>query len=239
ETFAFHNQDQPLADFGLLRGDIESAADAAATLGITIETVGKKLGNEIDGLQDLSKYQVVMLWPVADALRITRVTGFTNSRDGYKLDWNAFYRELPAEDRQNVATMSAYNRARLYFDVRLVPISAADLHQVSKALGNSEATIAKSYLGQFATTHLYGVVAETWDPSKFSPLRERDSKRSSEARVWYDSVTSQSVALGERIARVFSLLGFESKHEGQLRSPHRNVRADIVVNREGAQQSIV
>ncbi|WP_197059539.1 hypothetical protein, partial [Cryobacterium sp. MLB-32] len=77
ETFAFHNQDQPLADFGLLRGDIESAADAAATLGITIETVGKKLGNEIDGLQDLSKYQVVMLWPVADALRITRVTGFT------------------------------------------------------------------------------------------------------------------------------------------------------------------
>ncbi|WP_231556321.1 hypothetical protein, partial [Cryobacterium sp. MLB-32] len=48
-----------------------------------------------------------------------------------------------------------------------------------------------------------------------------------------------SVALGERIARVFSLLGFESKHEGQLRSPHRNVRADIVVNREGAQQSIV
>lgn len=91
ETFAFHNQQQPLADFEVLRENIEQVADSSPTLGATIERVGGLLAGHNSQLQDLSQYQVVMLWPVTDGLRITRVSGFTNARDGYKLDWNAFY----------------------------------------------------------------------------------------------------------------------------------------------------
>lgn len=239
ETFAFHNQEQPLADFGLLRGDIEAVADTTATLGRTIELVGEVLGEKSPGLHDLSQYQVLMLWPVTDALRITRVTGFTNSRDGYRLDWNAFYRELTAEDRANTQTMSAYNRARLYFDVRLIPIAAADLQALSKNLSDPAPKIADSYLNRFRGTHLHSIVAEKWDPSVFSPLRERASKRADEARAWYEGVTSESVALGRRISHVFGQLGYASSYEAQLSSPHRNVRADVLVERIDSQQSKV
>lgn len=239
ETFAFHNQEQPLADFELLLGDIESIADTSETLGRTIEKVGERLANQTDGLQDLSQYQVVMLWPVTDGHRITRVTGFTNSREGYRLDWNAFYRELPEEDRQNRATMSAYNRARLYFDVRLVPIAAADIHPLCRDLDEIAPKIGKSYLNRFAGTHLFSLVNETWDPRTFSPMRERESKRASEAREWYETVTGQSVQIGRRLAFAFSQLGLEASHEGRISSTYRNVRTDILVKRPEAQQSQV
>lgn len=77
ETFSFHNQEQPLADFGVLVSDIRAESDGAPTLGATIERVGRLLGRSQSSLQDLSEHQVVMVWPVTDALRITRVAGFT------------------------------------------------------------------------------------------------------------------------------------------------------------------
>ena len=144
ETFAFHNRDEPLANYEILRGDIDSIVDSSDTIGRTIEKVGTRLASHASTLHDLSKYQVAMLWPVTDGHRITRVTSFTNAREGYKLDWNAFYRELTDEDRQNRDTLAAYNRARLYFDFRLVPIAAADLYPLCRDLENAEFKLHKS-----------------------------------------------------------------------------------------------
>ena len=237
ETFAFHNQEQPLADFGVLRANIESIADEEPTLGKTMERVGALLGEQVAGLQDLSKYQVVMLWPVTDGLRITRVGGFTNARDGYRLDWNAFYRELNDDDRRGLP-LSELNRARLYFDVRLIPIAAADLYPLCRELDNPSFQPSKSYLDRFRNSHFFSVLNETWDPSVYSPLRERDSDRAQRAREWYDGgVTNQPVALGRRIAECLTLLGVSADHEREITSPYSTVRADIAADRPDSQQS--
>ena len=237
ETFAFHNQEQPLADFEVLRENIEQVADNAATLGATIEGVGELLALQTSRMQDLSQYQVVMLWPVTDGLRITRVAGFTNARDGYKLDWNAFYRELNEEDRRTLP-LSELNRARLYFDVRLVPIAAADLHRLCRDLDNPDFEPSRSYLERFEKSHFFSIVNENWDPSVYSPLRERESKRAGEAREWYDGgVTEHPTQLGRRIAKCLRMLGVESQHERSIKSPYATVRADLAVDRPDSQQA--
>jgi len=237
ETFAFHNQEQPLADFELLRGRIEEVVDSSPTLGSTIENVGAVLAERLSQLQDLSKYQVIMLWPVTDGLRITRVSGFTNARDGYKLDWNAFYRELNEEDRRGLP-LPELNRARLYFDVRLVPIAAADLHQLCQNIDDSNFVPSKSYLERFEKSHFFSIVNENWDPSVYSPLRERESERAKRARAWYDGGATQNpTGLGRRIAECLTLLGAPAKHEVTIKSPHSAVRADVAVDRPGSHQS--
>ena len=73
ETFAFHNQGQHFADFEVLNSDIDDIADNAATLGRAIEEVGERLAAYTTEAQDMSQFQVVMLWPVTDGLRIARV----------------------------------------------------------------------------------------------------------------------------------------------------------------------
>ena len=239
ETFAFHNQGEPLANYEILRGDIDSVIDSSETIGRTIEQVGARLGRFVSQLHDLSKYQVVMLWPVTDGHRITRVTSFTNAREGYKLDWNAFYRELTDEDKLNRDTLAAYNRARLYFDFRLVPIAAADLHPLCRNLNSDTFSLHRSYLDRFERTHFMGIVNETWDPRNYSPLKERESARASAARDWYGDVTSQSVALGKRLEKILRRLGREAAYEGEVQSKYRKIRADVVVERPESQQSRV
>lgn len=237
ETFAFHNQEQPLADFEVLRENIEEVADNSPTLGATIEAVGELLVDQTSQLQDLSKYQVVMLWPVTDGLRITRVSGFTNARDGYKLDWNAFYRELNEEDKRTLP-LSELNRARLYFDVRLVPIAAADLHPLCRNLDDPYFVPSDSYLDRFANSHFFSIVNETWNPIAYSPLRERESMRASRAREWYEGgITEQPTLLGRRIAKCLTVRGLRADHEQTIRSPHSTVRADVAINRMDSQQS--
>jgi adenylate kinase family enzyme len=237
ETFAFHNQEQPLADFEVLRENIEQIADDAATLGATIEGVGELLAQQTSRLQDLSQYQVVMLWPVTDGLRITRVAGFTNARDGYKLDWNAFYRELNDDDRRTLP-LSELNRARLYFDVRLVPIAAADLHRLCRDLGSPDFEPSRSYLERFQKSHFFSIVNERWDPSAYSPLRERESIRADNARAWYDGgVTEHPTQLGRRIAKCLQMLGVEAQHERSIKSPYATVRADVAVDRPDSHQA--
>lgn len=239
ETFAFHNQGQPLADFEILRADLEAAADTASTLGQAIEATGHQLATYATQLQDLSQYQVIMLWPVTDGLRITRVAGFANARDGYKLDWNAFSRELNEDDRRTLP-LSELNRARLYFDVRIVPIAAADLFPLCRNLDQDVQSIGQSYVEQFARSHFYSLVAEQWDPSVYSPLRERESERSRTAREWYDpNATANPVALGRRIAMALQQLGWEAESEQTIRSNHSTVRADVGVERPLSQQSKV
>lgn len=236
ETFAFHNQEQPLADFEVLRESIEEVADSSPTLGSAIEAVGELLAGNMSRLQDLSQYQVVMLWPVTDGLRITRVSGFTNARDGYKLDWNAFYRELNDEDRRTLP-LAELNRARLYFDVRLVPIAAADLHPLCRNIDNPEFTPSRSYLDRFENSHFCSIVNESWDPSTYSPLRERESIRAEKARDWYDGgATSNPTGLGRRIAKCLTALGLEAEYEREIKSVHSAVRADIAVERKNSHQ---
>ncbi|MEU5695182.1 hypothetical protein [Actinosynnema sp. NPDC020468] len=236
ETFAFHNQEQPLADFEVLRENIEKVADTAPTLGATIEGVGEMLAGQVSGLQDLSQYHVVMLWPVADGLRITRVSGFTNARDGYKLDWNAFYRELNEEDKRTLP-LSELNRARLYFDVRLVPIAAADLHPLCRRLEDPDFVPSQSYLDRFRNSHFFSIVNETWNPAVYSPLRERESNRATRARDWYeDGITESPTLLGRRIAKCLTALGLQADYERTIKSSHSTVRADVVVDRRDSKQ---
>ncbi|MFF3449010.1 hypothetical protein ACFYXJ_17980 [Streptomyces sp. NPDC002667] len=238
ETFAFHNKNQPLADFEVLSSDVEGFSDKSPTIGAAIEKVAEELASYTTKLHDISRYQVVMLWPVTDGLRITRVAGFTNARDGYKLDWNAFHRELNEDDRQSLP-LSELNRARLYFDVRLVPIAAADLHPLCRDLEKAEVTPSRSYLDRLEKSHFASIVSENWDPSTFSPLRERDSERARNAREWYEGVTTMPTQLGRRIALCLKAIGFEAEHERDIKTPHSKVRADVLVQRPGAQQDSV
>jgi len=239
ETFAFHNQEQPLADFGLLHGDIEAISYGAPTLGATIERVGERLADPGAQLQDLSQYQVVMLWPVTDGLRISRVSSFTNARDGYKLDWNAFWRALNDDDRRTLP-LAELNRARLYFDVRLVPIAAADLHELSGRLDDREYAPSQSYLERFKNSHFFSIVNETWDPSAYSPLRERESDRAARARDWYEGIaTNRPTQVGRRIAKCFTLLGLSADHERSIRSPYSTVRADVAVDRRDTRSTCI
>lgn len=238
ETFEAHNAGSPLADFGVLRRDIEEAAKQAKTLGSTIEAVGTRLAETIPRLQDLSIYQVVMLWPVTDGQRINTVLRFVNAREGYKVDWNAFYRELNESDRTQLP-LQEYNRARLYFDLRLVPIAAADLRELCTNLDDPDHTLHESYLDRFQLTHYISIVRGTWDPAKYSPLRERESERSKKAREWYEDVTTQPTKLGARIARVLRELGIPSEHEQDVASPHAVVRADVLSQRGDSRKSKV
>ncbi|WP_207775362.1 hypothetical protein [Pusillimonas noertemannii] len=89
ETFRFHNQEKDLADFEILENDLRNIANGEDSLGDAIEVAGERLFAYMRSLHDLSTYQVLMLWPVSDGLRIQRIQQFTDTRQGYKLDWNA------------------------------------------------------------------------------------------------------------------------------------------------------
>lgn len=236
ETFEFHNQGRTLADVDILQDNLEDAARRQETIGSAIEYIANILGNRLAGLQDLSKYQVIMLWPVTDGQRISRISSFTHAREGYKLDWNAWLRELNNEDRRQLP-LHAYNRARLYFDVRLVPIAAADLHLLCKNLDDEDFVLQKSYLDRFKQTQFFGIVGGSWDPENFSPLRERESQRAKDARLWYAGVTTSPTKLGRRIAKCFKQLGMEAYYEKEIRTLHGTVRADVLVIRPNAHQS--
>jgi hypothetical protein len=72
ETFRFHN-DRDLSDFEIIQEDLKQISRSADTIGRAIERVGERLAGYVHALHDLSTYQVVMLWPVTDGLRITRL----------------------------------------------------------------------------------------------------------------------------------------------------------------------
>ena len=83
QTFSFHNAEKALADYGIIDEDIKNIAEDSTTLGAANEQVGNLLLKEEPDMQNLSKYQVILTWPVADGLRNTRVMQFANPRDGY------------------------------------------------------------------------------------------------------------------------------------------------------------
>ncbi len=238
ETFRFHNQDRDLADYEVLEQDLQQIAAGENSLGYAIEVAGERLFAYTRTLHDLSTYQVLMLWPVSDGLRIQRIQQFTDTRQGYKLDWNAWYRQLNSDDQRQLP-LREFNRARLYFDMRLVPISVADLHPLCRNLNDEESTLHRSYLSRFEGTHLYSLISGQWNPDSYSPLRERESKRASAARAWYETVTTNPVGIGRRLARVLTTLGANAVHEQTLESPHGKVRADVLVTRDKVQPANV
>lgn len=164
ETFSFHNMGQPLADYLLLEDDLKRISQNSSTIGDAIEETGRQLGaaGASPALQDISKYQVVMLWPVTDGLRISRILQFTDARQGYKLDWAAWHRSLNGDDQRSVE-LRELNRARLYFDVRLVPIAAADLETIFRN-SKDKRDLAKTSLERFSSTHFYSIVTNKWNP---------------------------------------------------------------------------
>lgn len=181
ETFSFHNSGTPLSDYGLIREDLVEIGREATTIGECIELVGNALAENIEGLQNISEYQVILLWPVSDGLRNQRVMQFSRPREGYRLNWDAWYSELNNDDRRTLP-LHEFNRTRLYFDFRIMPIRAADLHRLCLDLDDENKELGSSYLKRFSVTHFYHIVSDNWDNYDYNPVRERESQRSDEAR---------------------------------------------------------
>jgi len=238
ETFTFHNSEKSLADFGIIENDIIEISYDTQTIGSAIEAVGIQLGEHLHDVQNFSEYQVVLLWPVADALRNQRVLQFSRPREGYKLNWDSWFNELNKEDKDQLP-LRELNRARLYFDLRIIPVRAADLHRLCLNLENDNCTLAQTYLGRFQQTHFYHVVSGSWASYDYNPVRERESKRSEEARDWYPSVTDKPTLLGKRISKIFEKLGIEATYEKTISSEYGTVRADVFVKRPGTEKNKV
>lgn len=233
ETFQFHNQDKVLSDFEILDVDLSSISDDEHTIGSAIEVTGSRLAKYATELHDLSTYQVIILWPVTDGLRITIIRQFTDPRQGYKLDWSSWYRQLNPDDQAQLPLRES-NRARLYFDVRLVPVAAADLHPLCRELENDDFTPGTSYLDRFKNTHFYSIISGTWNPTNYAPLRERDSQRATQAREWYQTVTTKPTFLGKRLAKVLRLLGLDAEYEVMISSPYNKVKADVLITKNSS-----
>ncbi|WP_180049694.1 ATP-binding protein [Acinetobacter sp. YH12105] len=229
DNFSIHNQEKTLSDYLIIDSDIESIIFPNVTLGSTIEQVGDLLAEHIDDIQDLSEYTVILLWPVADSIRNQRVLQFSRPRDAYLLDWEAFYRELSAEEKRQLP-LDVYNRTRLYFDMRIIPVRVADLHKLCINLNDDTITLGKTYLDRFSKTHFFHVVNETWNTYDYAPVRERESERSTEAATWYTTVTSQPTLLGKRLAKILTTLELDANHEHEIKTEFSTVRSDVFID---------
>jgi hypothetical protein len=228
ETFSFHNSDTPLSDFGIIRSDLVEIGHNAATIGESIELIGNKLGESIEGLQNISEYQVIIFWPVSDGLRNQRVLQFSRPREGYRLNWDSWYAELNDDDRRTLP-LHEFNRARLYFDFRVIPVRAADLHRLCLDLDDESKTLSPTSLTRFKNTHFFHVVSDNWDSYDYNPVRERESQRSEKARTWYESITTQPTKLGKRLAKILTDCNLNAVHEKAITTNYSTVRADVLV----------
>lgn len=238
ETFSFHNNEKTLADYGILQEDLIDIGLDTNTIGGAIESVGMRLSENIEDVQNLSEYQVIIMWPVADSLRNQRILQFSKAREGYKLNWDFWYSQLNDEDRLQLP-LRELNRARLYFDLRIIPVRVADLHRLCINLEMNEIVFGKTYIDRFRSTHFYHVVSGGWDTYEYNPVKERESKRSRDAETWYDTVTENSVLLGKRISKIFRECGFDASYEENINSDYSRIRADIFIKRPNTPKSKV
>jgi adenylate kinase family enzyme len=228
DTFSFHNKDAPLADYGIVEQDIEKQCKVSNTVGEALEQVGRKLAESIPSIQNLSDYRVILVWPVADGTRMQRVLQFTRPKEGYLLNCDAWLREFNDMDKKTLP-MREYNRTRLYFDMRLVPLRVAEIHKLCADLENDNVVFGKTYLDWFKNTHLFQIISGSWDSYDYSPVRERESKRSKEAKIWYDNTTKKPVLIGKRLSKVISELGEDAVYEKEIPSPYSKVKVDIYI----------
>lgn len=230
QTFSFHNAEKCLADYGIIDEDILNLSDRAITLGSAIEQVGNLLLKEEPDIQNLSKFQVILVWPVADSLRNTRVLQFSNPKDGYTLNWDFWFSQLNLEDKAHLP-LHEYNKTRLYFDFRIIPIRVADLHKLCTNLEEPAPELAKTYINRFQQTHFFHVVSGNWSEYDYNPVRERESKRATEAEAWYKTVTDKPVLLGKCLAYILTQCGLPSEYEHPIESSYGNVRTDVHTRR--------
>lgn len=229
DTFSVHNHEKELADYLIIDTVIHEIVFECSTLGSAIENVGNKLAEQMDDIQDLSQFTVILLWPVSDSVRNQRVMQFSRPRDGYKLDWEAFYRELSLDEKSQLP-LEVYNRTRLYFDMRIIPFRAADLHRLCSNLDLDVLPLGKTYLTRFGNTHFFHIVSENWDSYSYNPVRERESDRSKEASDWYKTITTQPTKIGKRIALILRNLTLDAAHEQDIATEFSTVRADVFIN---------
>lgn len=229
ETFSFHNSDKPLADYDVIQSDLQDISTDARTIGESIEKVGELLGEGIEGLQNISDYQVILMWPVTDGLRSQRVLQFAKAREGYRLNWDAWHEELNTQDIRTLP-LHEFNRSRLYFDFRIIPVRAADLHKLCLDLDAEDKTFGKTYIDRFKSTHFFHVISNNWQNYDYNPVRERVSQRSDDAKIWYESVTKSPTQLGKRIVAILKNCGLNAEHEYDIKTEHSTVRADVFVN---------
>lgn len=238
ETFSVHNAEQALADYQIVEPDIAKIVEKNVTLGDAIEEVGTLLASSMVGLQNFSEYQVIMMWPVSDSLRNQRVLQFSRPREGYKLNWDIWYNELNEDDKKQLP-IRELNRARLYFDVRIIPVRAADLYKMCINLDDENYVIAKTYLKRFKKTHFFHVLVDEWESYDYNPVRERESTRAVEAETWYKSVTTKPTYIGKRIASALKQCGLDATYEKTITSPYGKVRADVYATRASSVKSKV
>jgi hypothetical protein len=132
------------------------------------------------------------------------------------------------------------NKARLYFDVRLVPIAAADLQRVCGGIDNRAFKLSKSYLDRFASTHFFAMVNKPDRDATFVTLRERDSQRRAEAESWYEGVTGKYTEIGKSISQALQAKGLSAGYERTFDAGFKRVRADVWVERpDSPRNSIV
>jgi len=238
QTFSAHNSGKELADFEVLESTVKEIADGKQTLGQTIEAVADSLANYSYDLQNLSDYQVVMLWPVTDGQRIQTVNTFSSPRQGYRINWHAFYNQLNSNDKSQL-NLTGLNKARLYFDVRLVPIAAADLQGICDDFKKETSEIIQSNINRFSSTHFVSIVSGKGGES-FTPLRERpQSKRGAAAQAWYKAATRRPTEIGRMIAGALKRIGYNAKHEITQTSPYSQVRADVFLEREKKPKKVI
>lgn len=235
ETFSVHNAEQALADYQIVESDIARIVERNATLGDAIEDVGSLLASSMEGVQNFSEYQVIIMWPVSDSLRNQRVLQFSRPREGYKLNWDIWYNHLNEDDKKQLP-IKELNRARLYFDVRVIPVRAADLYKMCTNLNDDSYTIAKTYLERFKKTHFFHVLMDEWEDYDYNPVRERESNRANEAESWYRSITTKPVSIGKRVASALRQCGVAATYEKTITSPYGTVRADIYAEREESEK---
>ena len=238
ETFSFHNDGHDLADFEILDTDVNTAASQTATIGGAIRTVGRSLAVHVQAPMDLSEFQVLMLWPVTDGLRIETLNRFASPRQGYRINWGSFVSQLNPRDKKELP-LSELNKARLYFDVRLVPIAAADLQQICGGINNPTFKLSKSYLDRFANTHFFNMVSKPDRNATFVTLRERDSQRRIAAESWYDTVTGQPVKIGKSISDALLAKGLVAGYERTFDAGFKRVRADAWVERDASPSTTI
>ena len=238
ETFSFHNNEKDLADFEVLDSDVDEIAAKAPTLGTAIGQVGRRLAQHLEEPFDLSEFQVIMLWPVTDGLRIETLNRFASPRQGYRINWGTFVSQLNPRDRAELP-LSELNKARLYFDVRLVPIAAADLRRVCGGIDNPTFKLSKSYLDRFASTHFYSMVSKPDRESTFVTLRERDSTRRTEAETWYAGVTGKYTEIGKSISEALKAKGLAAGYERTFDAGFKRVRADAWVERSDSPKTSI
>ncbi len=229
-TFSFHNDDKPLSDFGIIESDLIKIGKKIKTLGETIIKISEIIAEEEENLQNISNYQVILLWPVADNARNEKVLQFTYPTEGYKLNWENWYRSLNQADRKNLP-LKEYNRARLYFDFRLVPIKAADLHKLCNYIDKDDFSPAKTYLKRLEETHFFLILSDHWTEYVFNTSRNRTSKRTEEAESWYNTITNKPTQVGRRLAKAINLLGYSASYEKDIETKYSKVRADVYVEK--------